>query len=313
MKILYNNRLDEIRNLVESRAKFQKIMLLFDDNVSNLQIAEIYNSVKDLCIFNKSNIKDIDDAELNNGYRMVFFVCEVESFLKFNISTDEVINVFCPLDNVILPYYLNGNFVKNNQESFTIVSNGNIDVNVLTSVSVNSFIYYLKNIISQNKPLVDLSYLSKEITHKNILTCIDDVNDDVVFFDVQILKKYNLQYEKLVLLDLIMIDAFLLFIESVGTKNFSMVDVYKTTKEEYDLIDKFYALFKDDSVKNIILLNYNYLFKYGTLVKEKIINCLTVCDFSQQDVLDIVEIFRDFSKNQNDIFAYLYLFNIFGV
>ena len=60
MKICNDEFYKEIKNIVQTKAKYQKVMLLYDENVSSIDIAKIYNSIKELCIYNQCNIDDID-------------------------------------------------------------------------------------------------------------------------------------------------------------------------------------------------------------------------------------------------------------
>ena len=46
MEILNENYLQEIKRIVYNKARYQKVMLLYDDTVSNSQIMDIYEEVK---------------------------------------------------------------------------------------------------------------------------------------------------------------------------------------------------------------------------------------------------------------------------
>ena len=82
MKIINENPLKEIKNIVETKAKYQKVMFLFDDNVSNIKIREIYEEIKGFCVYNQANIKELEKEELFNGYSLIIFHCSIDSFLK---------------------------------------------------------------------------------------------------------------------------------------------------------------------------------------------------------------------------------------
>ena len=72
MKICVENKLQEVKKIILQKAKFQKVMLLFDDSVSNFEIAEIYNEIKEFCVYNQSNISSLKEDEIFDGYR--FFI-----------------------------------------------------------------------------------------------------------------------------------------------------------------------------------------------------------------------------------------------
>ena len=52
MKICNDNPIKEIKNIVQEKAKYQKVMVLFDENVSNIETQSIYQEIKDICIYN---------------------------------------------------------------------------------------------------------------------------------------------------------------------------------------------------------------------------------------------------------------------
>lgn len=313
MKIYYNNLIEEIKNLVCSKAKFQKVMLLFDDYVSNLEISEIYRNIKEFCIYNQSNIENIDMMELNNGYRMIIYLCCTDSFLKTDFDKTDFINVFCPKDSALLPYFLSSQNQIDRNENFMILPSQKVDVAMISSVSLNQFLQYLLSVLGMDNKEIDLFENSQELTQQNILNAVQQMDKNIKFFDVEILKKCGLAYKELVLVDLILIDAFLVMIKSIKNQNLMLVDVYKSAKENGELIDKFYSLLNNDAVFNLIVLNYNCLFNFCENKKGKILNCLNVFDYSQEEVDVVMQKIKQFAKQDSGILAYLYLYNIFGV
>ena len=45
MKIVRENYMTEIKNIVSSKAKYQKVMLIFDDEVSSVETSKIYEEI----------------------------------------------------------------------------------------------------------------------------------------------------------------------------------------------------------------------------------------------------------------------------
>ena len=82
MKLCYDNPLKELKKIIEINAKYQKVMLLFDDSVSNVEIREVYDTIKQDCIYNQSNILELDDKEIFNGYKLIIYFCSADGFLK---------------------------------------------------------------------------------------------------------------------------------------------------------------------------------------------------------------------------------------
>ena len=106
MKIYGDNLVEKLKQLVETKAKYQKVMLLFDENISSVEINKIYEEIKGFCVFNQACINTINKEEIYNGYKLIIFRCSVDNFLQCDLNKDEFICVFYPTDNFILPYFL---------------------------------------------------------------------------------------------------------------------------------------------------------------------------------------------------------------
>ena len=299
MNLIYSNNVEEIKKIVETKAKFQKVLLLHDDTVSTSEIDDIYNVIKNLCIYNQMDLNNIDNNELYNGYRIVIYLCNADNYLKTNINKAEFINVFMPRDKGLLPYL----FIDVN----------NFDTNIVLSLYLNKFYNYLKAMLTLQH--TNLEYLSadKEFTQFKVVEEIENLNEDFEFLDIKILKFSNLEYKFLPLLDLILIDAFLCFILSVKRREYALVDVYKEVKDDYALIDKFYKMYNNDSIINLMTLNYNCLYNFCLKTKQKILDCYTLYDYDENKVNEIIKIVKEFAKQTDDVMAYLFLYNMFNV
>ena len=313
MEIVINNRVEEIAKIISNRAKFQKVALIYDECTSALEIAEIYNAIKQICVFNKFSYDEIDYVELNNGSRVVIYLGNVKGYLKLNFPKNDFINIFCPKDKELLPYFLTENNKIDTNENYLILGHQVVDVAILSSVCFNKFVNYLINVLSLEGKNIEACPIEKEITYQNIMELLKLVDDDVEFFDLQIIKKYDLDYKHIVLVDLLLINAFIVFLQAVKCQNGMIVDVYKATKDNDSLIDKYYSILTNDSVFNLITLNYNYLINYCLAVKKKILCSLELFDFADEEVLSVCEKVKEFSKQDEGVFALLYFFNVFGV
>ncbi|MBO5954626.1 MAG: hypothetical protein J6Q13_01510 [Clostridia bacterium] len=312
MKIYGDNLIKELKQIVESKAKYQKVMLLFDEDVSNVETSEIYEEIKGLCVYNQANIKTLEKEELFNGYRLIIFRCSVDNFLKYGFNRDEFVCVFYPTDNFMLPYFLSQENKIDSNENFLLINKSQIDLNLISSVNLNMFYNYFKNMLSGQNSIVDF-YFNKEITQFNVLNCISEMSENSFFVDVDILKKCEIDYKDIIIVDLLLIDAFLLLIESVKNQNLMIVDVYKSAKDNVELIEKFYRLFNNDSFIKLVVLNYNCLYKYCQNIKQKIFELIGFCEIEKSIVEEVMAKIKKYSKNDNDLVCYLYLYNIFGV
>ena len=314
MKISYNtNKVEEIKNIIQAKAKYQKVMIVFDESVSNLEIGEIYNSIKEFCIYNQCPINQIDKQELSNGYRLIVFLCEVDNFLEIDFSLEEYINIFCPQDAAILPYFLNQNNNISLAENYLILDAFKVDIELMCCVYFNQFFNYFNNLLSLKNRSFEAEWFSQDITAFNMIKILESVDGENVFLDIDIIKKYHISYNEIMLVDLLLIDAFLLLIMSIKSQSLSLVDVYKAAKEDNGLIDKFYACSNNDAFFNLVLLNYNCLYNFCVKTKQKIIDCFNVGDVREEQVKIVMKKIKEYAKNDCGICGYLYLFNLFGV
>jgi len=313
MNIIYNNFEEKIKNIIETKAKYQKVMFVYDDNVSNSQISNLYNLIKELCVYNQTHIKDIDNVDVYDGYRVVIYMCDVDSFLKLNIRTSEFINIFYPQSNGYLPFFLSDNNKLTKANDYLLLNFSLFDSSIVASVSFNLFYNYFNNIINFNENIKDISIFDCEITSNNVIDSLQNLNREIEFLDIKILKECNISYKDLLLVDLLMIDAFYVLISSIKNQTVSMVDVYKVGKDDCKVIDRFYKMFNNDCFKNLIILNYNCLYNYCLKCKQKIISCLSLINVANNEIESLIFKLKNYVKEKDDLCGYLYLYNIFNV
>ena len=135
--ILKNFCLEEIKGIVADKAKYQKVMLLYDDSFSALEVGEIYATIKELCIYNCKSVEGLDLQELNNGYKLIIYLMSADSYLKLNVKQDEFVNVFISSD-AILPYMIDDMNSINNKD-YLLIKNMGLDKSMLSSIHFNNF------------------------------------------------------------------------------------------------------------------------------------------------------------------------------
>ncbi len=313
MKIHYENSLKEIKNLVSQKAKFQKVMLIYDDCVSNLEIAKIHGVIKDLCVYNHCHISAVSQEELNDGYRLLIFRCSAENFLKFNKNLSEFISVIYPCENGLLPFFLTGDNTLDKSDKHLLLDEAKIDINLLSSIHFNLFFNYFQNIIVGNDTSHFFEIARKEITQQNAFESLNDLGENTFFIDLNIIKNQKMRYEEMVVVDLILINALQLLIESVKQKNIMLVDVYKAGKDDEIFIEKSYKLFNNDIFANLIILNYNCLINFCKKTKDKIKELISFVRVDTSRIDEIFKNIKNYSKKDKGLIAYLYLFNFFNV
>lgn len=312
MEIITGNKLTEIKNIVNLKSRYQKIMLVYDETVSDYEIQELYNSIKEECVFNKMQVSEFDEKEIFNGYKLIVFYCSADSFLKLNFNRSEFANVYIPTDNYFLPFLLNCDNCAMGQRDYIYLNKPNVDMNLMTSVYFNQFYYNLKNIkeFGATKFFTEYKYL---LGAKECLGLVLNECKDLEFVDVKILKKTGMSYNLLPVLNLVLVDGFILFLNNVKYGNFVFVDLYKSIKEDYDKIDKFFALSADKAFFHLLSLNYNFLINLCQKAKEKILEFNNFYSLNNDDLENVFVKLKQYAKSSDDLIAYFYLFNYFGV
>lgn len=302
--------LQNIRQIVDKHAKYQKVMLVYDQFVLNSHLLAIYNEIKGCCIFNQmcttSNLE-----EVYNGYKLVIFLCSANSFLGLDIALDDFVCVFIPTDNSILPYFLDGEFKLNKRTGFLLITANNLDPLPICSVLFNNFYNYLHQLVYTGGTNVVFNFNFGNITQKSILNMINQLDDNYQFYDVKILKRCKIDYADLALLDYILVCAFTCFVDSVRENSLEFVDIYKAVGENYDLLDRYYAALNNKVLNNIIKLNYTGLNLAGKQTKESLLNFIFSANKDKIDGL-ICKI-KTYAKFSDDLLNYLYLYNMFSV
>jgi len=306
----------DIVKIINTKAKYQKVMLIHDDSVTNAEILNIYESIKEICIYNQVDISRDSDiyAKVNDGYRVLIFMCGVDKFLSLKIDRYEFVNVYIPTDNSLLPYFLDFKMKLRDVEDYLVLNSTAVDVSAITSLYFNKFYNYLRNLVIMKPNNFDFSF-SHEITTNKVLEGLDELKlCEFDFSDVELIAKSQISYDRLPLVDYILITALTVLIRAVKTHTLSLVDVYKSAGDDYALIDKFYAMYHNESLIGLINLNFYYLSTAVERTREKILEILTVSyQYDKRELDKLVNQIKAYSKADKGIFGYLYLYNIFSV
>ena len=308
MNIITENHQKKLQELILTHAKYQKVMLIYDSTCTNMEIHNIYESVKEVCVFNKLEITQ-DLNEIYNGYRLIIFLCSANSYLSFNLDVEEFVNVYLPTDNNIMPFFLGHNKQHNN---FMFVNPNQIEINMHASIYFNKFYSYFFNLVNKQQSYEELMFFAKEMSLNNYANELNLLDEEFCFVDVDILKKCNLNYSNLLMVDYLLISAFSLLINSIKSKTLSIVDVYKAAKDDSKLIDKFYAISTNETLKQITILNFNSLASIIDKVKCKILDYINISEIpAQSEINKMINKIKDYSKTSGNLTSYLYFYNIF--
>lgn len=317
MNIKDNDILKNLRDIIDAKSKYQKVMLLYDDNVSNLDIANIFDTIKEVCIFNKLNINTEQERlnEVNDGYRTIIYLCSTESFLNLKFDRNEFVNIYLPIDNAILPYFLDKTYrIEKRINDYLLLNKRIVDISLVFSVFFNKFYNYIKNLMYFQNSSIEFNFEINELSSLNSIDIINKIEKDFEFIDIKIIAECEIDYQFLPVVDYLIITAFSLLIRSVHNHTLSMVDIYKSVKEDYALVEKFYAMADNELFINLINLNFNCINSFCKKCRVGILDRVSVCEeFNETSIKEILVKLKDYFKNSQGLFAYLYLYDIFGI
>lgn len=305
MNILKLQR-DSLTAMVEQYAKYQKVMLIYDDCVSNSQIDDLYQEIKNICIFNKIDVKNENLNEVYNGYKMLIFFCQPESFLKIKINLDEFVNIMVVEHNRFLPYCLNQFNTKTSAKLFLIDDSVEVDKSAYSSIEFNVFYNFFNNLYYQQS---EIKIDEKKFFVNGFFAEINQLPEQFEFVDIDVLKKSSLDYAFLPIIDYILLAGFQTFFYAVKHQTLTMTDLYKTIKTDQNLIDKFYLLSQNQTI--IFLIDYNYTELQQML--DQAINRVKNFIFPVTDdcLAEILEKLKEYCKNCSGLLNYLFLYDMF--
>ncbi len=309
MNIIYKNFYEELNISVKKYAKYQKVLLLYDDCVTNSEINSVESAVKGECVFNKADINKFDYTLVYDGYKMLIFLCGVDSFLKIKFDISEFVNFFFCVDNNQLPYLIPK--IKN-AHNYLCLEYNKIDVNIITSVYFNKFYKYLCDIFYNQNSRIELDFSLSEITQSKALAFTDGLDTNFDFVDLDLIKNANIEYKYLPLVDYLLISAFQIIISAIRTHTLNLVDIYKSCREDENKIEQFYAMTKNAVLPNIIEINYNILSIACEKTKTRIKEYLVLSLDCYENIDSIINKMKDYCKHTNNLLSYLYLYNIFS-
>jgi hypothetical protein len=149
----------------------------------------------------------------------------------------------------------------------------------------------------------------------NIFSLVNNLNKiekPYHFTDLEILNNININYNEFMLLHLILVNAFLTFITEIKNNIPSIIDAYKLAKQNFNLIDKCYATFFNDSIYNSVVLNYNSIQDAYIKTKNKILGLISLNNTPTINLDKIIAKIKEYLKTSDSKLNFLYFFNVFG-
>lgn len=298
---------DELLPIVEQHAKFQKVMLIFDNFTSNLTLQSIQNQIKEVCIFNKMSISSPNINEVYNGYKMLIFCCEPESFLKLNLNLSEFVCVVIN-NSAYLPFTVNPNNNICETNMIMLPNKSSVDKPAYASLYFNEFYNYICNLYTQQDD--DFTLQITELSPRQLVSVLHSLPAYFTFIDVDILRKSNLNYDCLPLIDFCLITGFETLFSCVKQHTLEMTDLYKSIRTDQQLIDKFYALAQNDALLAIVELNFNELTSKIKHAKKHILSFMPT--FTTEMLKHVVGQVKDYAKDTSSILNYMFLYDVFN-
>lgn len=296
--------LNGLLNVVQKHAKFQKVLLCYDNQVANFNIMQIYQTIKEHCIFNQMSLQKLNFNELNNGYKLVIFLCSANSFLKANLNCADFVCIFMPTDSNILPFFVNQqNMLQTN--NFLFLKNAEMDINILFSVYFNRFYNYLKDMLFMQESNINFEFNIKAITQKSLLNLLN--TQTMEFVDLKLLKVCNIDYKFLPAIDCLLLQGFLWLTNAIRQNNLALVDVYKAMKDNLESVNYYYNLATDKVFLEIVNLNF---FNLNQILTQSL-QLTQILPLTEKLTKTEFEKIKEFCKNDKNLLNYLYLYNFF--
>ena len=308
MSAIIKTGLDQLAELVEKYAKYQKVMIIYDQNVSNSDLSSITNKIKEFTFYNAMEIENKNIKEIFDGYKMLIFLCSADSFLKFDYNIDEFVNLFILQDENILPFCLSQQ--KHRAEKTILISNTTrVDKSACSSLLFANFYNYFTRLYTQQEEENEIEIA--EISQRGVISCLNNIMSDIEFADIDILQKTGLNYADLPLVNYLLLAGFEAFVVGAKQRNLAITDLYKEINNDQNLIEKFFALSQNDAI--FLLIDYNF-----SILQQKIISAMSsvknfVQTFDRTKISQMVLKIKEYCKNCSSILNYLYLYDVFKI
>lgn len=306
MIVKYNDYLSNLKGLIDN-VKYQKVLLIYSSEATDSDIAEIYDTIKDNVVFNKVQYESLDKDIINNGYRMVILLCSGDDILHLDYSVEDVINVYIPLDNGILPFFYLLRRNSYNQNNYILIRDHKADI------CLNAHIEFLKfwlDILSLKHNTEHLWLEGYSLL--DLRQSIDIISNITVdnYIDVDIVSRCSLLYQDLVCVELVVLDGYLRLIQDAKLGNLTMIDIYKYHFDDVENVDMYYKVYQDSSFIQYLSLNHDVLIERILGVKDKLKEYLTIISSENTNIDTIIESVKEYSK-ANEELAELYLYDVF--
>lgn len=90
-----------------------------------------------------------------------------------------------------------------------------------------------------------------------------------------------------------------------------LIDAYKIARTDISIIDKIYAMANNKSFIDMVYLNYNSIFSICNKCKNKIVEILKRETLQKYDIEKLINHVKNYTKNDNNLMFYLFLYDIF--
>lgn len=299
-----------LKDIIIKTARYQKVMLLYDNSASSSALMDIYSSIREDCIFNKMSVAE-NLSEVYNGYKAIIYLGGADGFLHLGINLDEFVCIVVPQDVSLLPYFLNENCMVSCGKRYLLIQASNFDISPICSLVFNNYYNYLNDLVFKQFSNINFNFNFTQITQRKILESIINAPTDYLFYDIKLLKACKIPYRLLPILDYILMCAFNCMVECVHGNNLCLVDVYKAFNNNYELLDRYYAMINNGVVVHIMQLNFSMLSLVGKKTSQEILKFVERVSANEIEI--ILSKLKEYSKTSGDILNYLYLYNMFAV
>lgn len=300
----YFNKINfnEIYKIVEERAKYQKVLILFDKQNYTKQLDQVVIKIKKNCVLFMADYSSLNEEQiskvLENDYKLVLISLTDENYIKlckyydFSAITIDIFN------GNILPVHL-----KENASCYLFYENEKLNKteqlylsNYLVEWKWRSLLTGKNFCIKENE--IMCAFNKTDLIESSFFKC-DEMWQELVDIKAE-------DYDLYLFIRLMAIKYLFL---SFLTKTQIMIDVYKVYENNLEELNFIYLLYNDERV-NFVFKNYN---KYMLDYIDSSLTSQVETKYKKENIFNILRIINNLAKNikKDNLLKYCYLYGIF--
>jgi len=315
MNINYNISIEEICNIVLTKAKFQKVAICFDANSDLDFIHKIEEKLKKqvvMYLYNFDNFENVNEV-VNDGIKCLISLLSFKNYLRLKSSSNfNFLFIDIVVDNFISPHLKADNittylFMNEKQE------NKLADILYLFANLVEERFYNISNSRNYGKEETILNQIlqnfnNENIDLKNLVNLVKDIDFRLDFKECQ---KLN-SIEEVAFYYYAIILAYKHLFLQFSQKSYKIIDVYKQYQNDYNQINLSHKILFDERLIFLLKTNNCNMIEFIDLFLNKI-NFKLLKNNNKINIKNILKILKNniILLNKDNLLKISYLYGIF--